>query len=208
MITITRKLPVLSFSDKQEQAAYERHYLTCDLCARHLVHIESDDDSLDVRYGEWHDDAAACDADALCANDAWCAAINGALAEAANCSSEWLECYVDCSYEEFTETLSEGSLELIAGLLGIGTTTEITDLMALSQAARDYIKVRALWAVANMAGVRCSEGFIWAAADSGDYTPEALDDMWAINSFANADYYIPYDDALLIKDGANTTTAA
>ena len=200
MITITRNVPTYIASDLAALL-----WRQSPVRANDPITITAPCDSCEgALFGEWRGDACDCDASALVDNAAWCEALSGALTEAARCSTEYFDSYVGSDYFEYTEALCDDTRAIIAGLLGTGGANEVHALSELSTGARNWIKVRALWAVSNLGLARCDEAALTDLAteiEHGGYDPDevesmraALRDMEKVYNFCRADYYLPYED--------------
>ena len=110
-----------------------------------LIQINTLYDSFEGRRSDWHAGAKAA---RLSDNELWQDLVFEARDHKAR---EFLNTCMQpsdvfpCSY--YTELLPEDTAKLCAGLLGVGTANEVQGLDDLSEAARDFLRKRALWAV-------------------------------------------------------------
>lgn len=129
--------------------------------------ISTGNDAVEVHPYEWHATVQCDDARELCDNAAWIEALQTAAVQFTEHTTEWFSCHVDAllSDVECSEQLSDDQLELLAGILGTGTESEVSSLSELSFEARRAVQDYALLAVACLALERCNEGVQEALAN-------------------------------------------
>lgn len=129
--------------------------------------VSTGNDAVEVRPYEWHASAQCDDARELCDNAAWIEALQAAVVQFTEHTTEGFSCHVDSlsSDVECSELLSDDHLELLAGILGTGSESEVSSLSELSFEARRAVQDYALLAVACFALERCNEGVQESLAD-------------------------------------------
>lgn len=148
--------------------------------------VSTGHDAVELRPYEWQATAQCDDACELCDNAAWYEALQHAAAQFAAHTTEWFSSHIDaqCSDVVCTQFLCDDHLELLAGILGTGTESEVSALSELSFEARRAVQELALLAVACFALERCHEGVQEALAteiewgkSTGAYDSEELASM-------------------------------